>query len=289
MDYRKPTIALCYDFDQTLSPKSMQEYGFIDKLGMKSEEFWQKRGVLSKKYQSEAILTYLYLSVKEYQEKGLKLTKQDLVDFGKNIELFNGVDTWFKRINEFAKNLNVNVEHYVISSGLKPMIEGTSIAKEFKSIFACDFMYDEEGKPFWPAHSINYTTKTQFLYRINKGLLDTTTDDKVNESMDKELRPIPFSNIVYIGDSFTDIPCMRLTVRNGGHAIGVYNPKERVPDNVLGLVQDNRINFYAPADYSEFSMLDSIIKELILKIKYSYNLETETIKQKQEAKAVLKK
>ncbi|MGD9900915.1 MAG: HAD family hydrolase [Spirochaetales bacterium] len=281
---QKPTIAICYDFDQTLSPKSMQEYGYINKLGMSMDDFWVERAKLSQEYKSEAILTYLYLTMKSYKEKGLKLTRESLKALGKNIELFDGVTTWFKRINDFGKSINVNIEHYIISSGLMPMIEGTEIAKEFKSIFACDFMYEKDGEPFWPAHSINYTTKTQYLYRINKGLLDTTTDEKVNESMDKDLRPIPFSNIIYVGDSFTDIPCMRLTVKNGGHAIGVYNPSHGLPEKLLTLVRDDRINFYAPADYTENSMLDGIMKDIILKIKHSSNLNAHTVNQKYEAK-----
>ena len=250
MENKQPTIALCYDFDKTLSPENMQEYGFIQKLGLEPKAFWNITADISNKHFSDYVNSYMYYMIEAYKKQNLPLTKQTLFDNGKQIELFKGLDNWFKRINEFGKNLGVKVEHYIISSGLKAMIEGTSIAKEFKRIYACEFIYNENLEPLWPAQSINYTTKTQFLYRINKGLLDEI-DRAVNHPMKKELRPVPFSNIVYIGDSESDIPAMRLTVKNGGHAIGVFNPEKGRPDSLLKLVRDNRINFYAPADYTE--------------------------------------
>lgn len=285
-NFKRPTIAICYDFDKTLSPKDMQAYGFIDKLNMTPAEFWAEKEVLSEKHYSDGILTYMYYSVKKYQEKGLNLTRQDLVDLGKNIELFKGVKKWFERINKFGLELGVNIEHYIISSGITPILEGTEIAKEFKQIFACEFMYNDDGQPIWPALAVDYTTKTQFLYRINKGLLDIR-DSSVNAPMDKRKRPIPFKNIIYIGDSATDIPCMRLTVKSGGHAIGVYNPENKIPQILLELVRDNRINFFAPADYSEFGTMDTLIKEIILKIRHSNSLAEYTYSQKDEAKEKL--
>jgi len=277
----EPTIALCYDFDKTLSPRDMQEYGFIEQFHMSPDEFWGKKEVLGAKYNAESILSYLFYMMKMCKDNNIKLTRKSLVEWGKKVELYSGLETWFKRINEFGKSVGVNIEHYVISSGIKPMIEGTSIAKEFKRIFACDFMYDELDEPFWPAHAINYTTKTQFLFRINKGVLDGE-DNAVNAHMDKDLRPVPFSNIVYIGDSATDIPCMRLTVKSGGHSIGVYNPKNKISDYLLNLVKDDRINFYATADYTAGSELEQIVEEIILKIKHSTNLYVHTLAQKKE-------
>jgi hypothetical protein len=282
---KKPTIALCYDFDKTLSPKDMQEYGYLEKLNMKADDFWEERRLISEKHFSEQILTYMYLTMKKYREKNILLTRQDFIDNGKKIELFKGVEDWFKRINDFSDELGVNVEHYILSSGILPMIEGSKIAKEFKAIFACDFIYDEEGKPIWPAQAVNYTTKTQFLFRISKGILDIR-DDSVN--FPQKEKHVAFSNIIYIGDSATDIPCMRLAVKGGGHAIGVYDPNKPRPDQLLKLVETNRINFFAPADYSKNSLLDSIVKEIILKIKYSDSLNTHTIEQKKIAKKHLK-
>jgi 2-hydroxy-3-keto-5-methylthiopentenyl-1-phosphate phosphatase len=287
MSQKPATIALCYDFDKTLSPDNMQEYGFIQKLGLNPDQFWAKTGTISNKHFSDYVNSYMYYMIEAYKEQNFPLTKETLFENGKVIELFDGLETWFSRINEFGKNLGIKIEHYIISSGLKSMIEGTSIAKEFKRIYACEFIYNDKNEPIWPAQAINYTTKTQFLYRINKGLLDEI-DRAVNYPMEKTLRPVPFSNIVYIGDSESDIPAMRLTVKNGGHAIGVYNPKQERPTQLLELVRDNRINFYAPADYSENSMLDTIIKEIILKIKHTYHLDTQTLLQKEEAKQNLK-
>jgi 2-hydroxy-3-keto-5-methylthiopentenyl-1-phosphate phosphatase len=286
INQKHATIALCYDFDKTLSPENMQEYGFIQKLGMTPSEFWAQTAKISNEHFSDYVNSYMYYMIESYKEKGFKLTKQTLFENGKTIELFEGLGTWFKRINEFGEKLGIIIEHYIISSGLKSMVEGTTIAKEFKRIYACEFIYNKNDEPIWPAQTINYTTKTQFLYRINKGLLDVI-DRAVNYPMEKTLRPVPFSNIVYIGDSESDIPAMRLTVKNGGHAIGVYNPKHNRPAQLLELVRDNRINFYAPADYTEHSILDTIIKEIILKIKYSYSLDSQTIAQKEEAKEKL--
>jgi 2-hydroxy-3-keto-5-methylthiopentenyl-1-phosphate phosphatase len=279
---QKPTIALCYDFDKTLSPKNMQEFGLIQKLGLEPKAFWAKTAKLSDEHFCDYVNSYMYYMIKAYKENNLPLTKQSLVESGKSVQLFKGLETWFERINNFGDKLGIKIEHYVISSGLTSIIEGTKIADEFKRIYACEFIYDKDNKPIWPSQAVNYTTKTQFLYRINKGLLDSI-DNAVNYPMDKALRPVPFSNIVYIGDSESDVPAMRLTVKNGGHAIGVYNPELKRPSTLLELVRDNRINFYAPADYTEFSMLDSIIKEIILKIKHSYSLSTQTQDQKNEA------
>jgi hypothetical protein len=203
-----------------------------------------------------------------------------LTNCGKIIELFDGVKTWFNRVNKFAESVGVEIEHYIISSGIKEMIEGSVIAKEFKEIYACEFMYDENNMPIWPARALNYTNKTQFLYRINKGYLNCM-DDRVNDSMKEEIRRIPFKNMIYIGDSATDIPCMRLVFKSGGFAIGVYRPNAKMK-TMLELLDNNRINYFVPADYTKNSEIEKLVKEILQQIKHRSNLEEFSKQEKQE-------
>lgn len=261
----KPTVALIYDFDKTLSPKDMQAFGYIDKLGIEEELFWQMSNDISQEFKADRILSYMYLMIKTYKEKGIKLTRDYFVECGKNIQLFDGVETWFNRINQIGDDLGVKVEHYVVSSGLKEMIEGTSIAKYFKEIYAGYFIY-ENNEPIWPAFAINYTNKTQFIYRISKGLLNVN-DERVNDRMSYEQRPVPFSHMIYIGDSGTDIPCMRLIAKSGGYAIGVYQEQGKGKKYLESLLCEDRINYIAPANYEKNSELEKIVTAIMQSIK----------------------
>ena len=184
------------------------------------------------------------------------------MDYGAKVKLFPGVESWFRRIREYGKEKGVIVEHYIISSGLKEMIEGTQVAKEFEKIYASSFYYDKEGVAKWPAQVINYTSKTQFLFRIEKGTLDVN-DSAVNDYFEPENIRIPFRNMVYIGDSDTDIPCMKLVNTNLGHSIGVYNPETNDKKKVYKMLSDNRIKYFAPADYTPDSELDKLVKAII--------------------------
>ena len=166
----KPIVALMYDFDKTLSRSDMQDYGFIPALGMTPNEFWGETGKFQASTGVERILSYMYTMVKLCKDKGIKLTRETLNDMGKKIQYFDGVSTWFDRINAFGESLGVQIEHYIISSGTKEILEGCSIAKHFKYMFGCEFYFDPETKePVWPKLAINYTMKTQFIYRIRKG------------------------------------------------------------------------------------------------------------------------
>lgn len=268
---RLPKVALIYDFDRTLSPKDMQAYGYIDKLGVSEDIFWGMCDKFCAKHNVDRILGYMYVMVNEYKKMGITVTKSSLMECGKDIELYDGVLTWFERINEFGKSVGVDIEHYVVSSGIKEMIEGSQIAKYFKEIYAGYFVYDENERPIWPALAINYTSKTQYIYRINKGILNVN-DNSVNDYMDHSTRPIPMTNMIYIGDSATDIPCMRLIMKAGGYSVGVYNKGGRGETYLKELLGENRINFIAPTDYSEGSDLESIVKEIILTVKHKDNL-----------------
>lgn len=221
----RPVIAICYDFDKTLSPDDMQAQGYIQAVGYDVKKFWEESNALAKDNDMDSNLAYMLKMVQEAE--GILIPKKNqLADYGAKVQLFPGVQDWFEKIRFFGEEKGVLIEHYIISSGLKEMIEGTVMAKkgEFKRIYASSFYFNERGIAKWPAQAINYTNKTQFLFRISKGVLDIN-DPGVNDYFRPEELRIPFRNIIYIGDSATDIPCMKLVNANGGHSIGVYNPE----------------------------------------------------------------
>lgn len=254
-------IALMYDFDKTLCTKDMQEYTFIPNLGITAGEFWSEANKLREVDKMDQVLTYMYLMVKKTEDIGYHLTKDYLKDMGDKVELFPGVTSFFERINAYGREKGITVEHYIISSGVKEIIEGSKIGKYFKRIYASEFYYDEKGHAVWPKIAINYTNKTQFLMRINKGILDTADDYRINKKMEEKDRRIAISNMIYIGDGLTDVPCMKLTKDGGGVSIAVYTDKsEKVAKE---LYEDERINYMAKADYSEGSKIDMIVKKTI--------------------------
>ena len=268
MIVRKPvTIAIAYDFDGTLSPGNMQEHGFLPNIGMSPIKFWNEADQLAKKHEADSVLTYMNLMLTKAKEAGVPVGRQDFRDHGKSVKLFEGVKPWFQRINKYGKSAGLKAEHYIISSGLHEMIEGTPIAHEFKKIYASSFKYDANDVAEWPALAINFTTKTQYLFRINKGVLDVYDNKKINEFVPMEERPIPFKRMIFIGDGETDIPCFSLVKSLGGHSIAVYKPRTKgAKAKAERLVRDGRVNFVAPADYSSGSHIDDIVKALIDKI-----------------------
>ncbi len=257
----KPVIAICYDFDKTLSPDDMQAQGYIQSVGCEIEDFWKESNSLAEDNEMDQNLAYMFTMKRKAHGKFV-LNKQALIKYGSRVKLFPGVDTWFKRMREYGESKGVIVEHYIISSGLKEMIEGTKVANEFEKIYASSFYYDKDGVALWPAQAINYTSKTQFLFRIEKGTLDMN-DAAVNDYFEPENIRIPFRNMIYIGDSDTDIPCMKLVNSNSGHSIGVYNPQSKDKRKVYKMMEDNRIGYFAPADYTENSELDRLVKTII--------------------------
>ncbi len=257
----KPKIGILYDFDKTLCTTDMQEYSFIKNLGMDSGEFWGEAAKLTKKHELEKILSYMFVMIRECKKRGIPLTEEYLRKCGENVVLFKGVTTWFDRINEFGEQMGVEIEHYIISSGTYEIIQGTPIAKYFKRIYACRYMYDENGEAIWPALAINYTLKTQYIYRISKGILDATDDYNLNRVQDESLRRIPYRNLIYIGDGMTDIPCMKMVKERGGKSIALYAAGKS--ETVKPLVDDERINYVCVADYSKDSTLEKIVKLMI--------------------------
>ena len=257
----KPTIGILYDFDKTLCTTDMQEYDFIKNLGMNSDEFWGEAAKLTREHEVEKILAYMMIMIRECKNRGIPLTEEYLRSCGENVVLYKGVLSWFDRINAYGESLGVNIEHYIISSGTYEIIQGTPIAKYFKRIYACRYMYDENGEAVWPALAINYTLKTQYIYRISKGILDVTDDYNLNRLQDESLRRIAYRNMIYIGDGMTDIPCMKMVKQKGGKSIALYASGRS--ETVKPLVDDDRINYVCVADYSQNSTLEKIVKLMI--------------------------
>lgn len=258
---KKPILAICYDFDKTLSPDDMQAQGYIQSVNYEVSDFWKESNKLAADNDMDQNLAYMYM-MRDKSRGKLVFNKETLRDEGSKVKLFPGVKTWFDRINEYGTAKDVIVEHYIISSGLKEMIEGTEVAKHFKKIYASSFYYDDRGEAVWPAQVINYTNKTQFLFRIVKGVLDINNQE-VNSHFEANQYHIPFRNMVYIGDSDTDIPCMKLVNVNGGHSIGVYNAETKDKCKVFRMLDEDRIKYFAQADYTAGSKLEKLVKQII--------------------------
>ena len=273
----RPIVAIMYDFDKTLCTKDMQDYSFIPSLGMTESEFWSFANELGTNEHMDSVLAYMYAMVKMSKDKNIPILRQKLVDMGRNVELFSGVESWFERISDFGSEQGVQVEHYVISSGMKEIIEGTSISKYFKSIFACEFLYDENGNGIWPKTDVNYTNKTQFVYRINKGVLDVANDNDLNRSMPDDSKRVPFCNMIYIGDGLSDVPCMKMMKAYGGYSIAVYQNRD---SKVEDLLRNDRVDYIYPADYRDGTGLDSTVKNIIRKMAVSDILFNEKCVQK---------
>jgi len=267
-----------YDFDKTLCTKDMQEYTFIPSISESAKSFWTKTDEIAKQEKMDPILTYMYLMIRMSKDKHNPISRDVFVNAGKDIKLFPGVITWFDRINEFGDAHGVQVEHYIISSGLREIIEGSPIADRFKEIYACEFHYDENGAADWPKMAVNYTNKTQFLFRINKGMLNLGDTGNINAFTPEDERRVPFRNMIYIGDGMTDVPCMKLVNLNGGVSIAVYQGKKK--DTVRALLKDKRVNYIAKADYDEGKELEGLVQDVIIKMASVNTLVERSKKQK---------
>lgn len=277
---RNNIIAIMYDFDKTLCTRDMQEYTFLPNLGIKPNDFWNEANKLRENNKMDQVLSYMYLMFRKMVDNNRSLKRDYLNQMGENIELFPGVVDWFQRIDEYGKSLGFEIEHYIISSGLKEIIEGSEIGNNFKCIFASEFFYNEDGNAMWPKLAVNYTNKTQFLMRINKGILDISDDNKLNDKMLENERRISTSNMIYLGDGLTDVPCMKLTKENGGVSIAVYTDKNY--KTARKLLNDGRINYMVPADYREDTEIDKIIKKTIKAMVINTELKNITYKQANE-------
>lgn len=272
---RKPIIALIYDFDGTLSPGNMQEFGFIQAVGQTPAEFWTKSDSIAIGQDASNVLAYMKLMFDEARKNNIPLRRKEFKEFGKHIQLYEGVEEWFRIINEYGASRGVVIEHYINSSGLKEIIEGSSIADEFKHIFAGSFIYDENGEAEWPGIAVDYTAKTQFLFKISKGIFSSRDNKKVNESIADEKKRIPFSHMIYFGDGDTDVPCMKIVNMFGGHSIAVFDPEnEKKRAQTQKLLRQGRVRFITPAVYTKDSRTYKIICSIIDKIKADCELDS---------------
>ena len=274
---RNNIIAIMYDFDKTLCTRDMQEYTFLPNLGIEVSDFWNEANKLRENNKMDQVLTYMYLMFRKTVDNNRSLKRTYLNEMGKNIELFPGVMEWFDRINEYGKSLGFEVGHYIISSVLKEIIEGSKIGDKFKQIYASEFFYNEDGNAMWPKLAVNYTNKTQFLIRINKGILDISDDNSLNNKMLDDDKRISTSNMIYIGDGYTDVPCMKLTKENGGVSIAVYTDKNY--ETAKKLLKDERINYLVKSDYTDGSEIDEIVKKTIKSMAINTELKNITYKQ----------
>jgi len=272
-----PIIALLYDFDKTLCTQDMQNYAFIPSLGLAPGDFWKIANDFGHKEKMDSVLAYMFTMLRESEKRGLPLTRKSLNHCGRNISFFPGVLDWFHRLNKYGELLGVCVEHYVISSGLREIIDGSTIASEFKEIYASEFLYDDQNHPVWPKLAVNFTAKTQFVYRINKGVLDVSDDRTLNDSMPDDSKRVPFTNMIYLGDGLSDVPCMKMMRAYGGQAIAVYQAVNR--KGVEQLLRQGRVDFIYPADYREGSALEITVKNIIRKMAVSHQLTDENILQ----------
>ena len=278
MAQKKPIIALLYDFDKTLCTKDMQEYTFIPDVGLTAEAFWKASDGLAKGRKMDGVLSYMLRMLQYARQAGRSVHRDAFVRHGQALEFFPGVPEWFDRINSYGEACGAQVEHYIISSGLHEIIEGSAIYGKFKEVFACEFFYDESGAAIWPKNVVNYTTKTQFVYRIKKGVLDISNDEDLNRHMPEEEQRVPFRNMIYIGDGLTDVPCMKLVKTSGGYSIAVYGPERR--EKAAELLTHERVDFVFPADYSEGSPLDATVMAMIQKMVLTDALTAESLRQK---------
>lgn len=264
---KNKNVAFIYDFDGTLAHGNIQEYNFIPALNMTDEEFWQEVDELKVKNNMENVLAYMYLMLKKAEANNISVKKSAFLEYGKSVVFYDGVEEWFDRINVYGKGLGLNIHHYIVSSGIKEMIEGTNIRDKFERIYACSFLYNIDEIAKWPAVSVNYTNKTQFLYRINKGIFEVY-DTSINDKMEEDKKAIPFTNMIYFGDGLTDVPCMKLVKDNGGNSIAVYEN-----DNTLAnkLLTDGRVNFAGRAIYTENSDIDKFVKQVLNNVKDKNN------------------
>jgi len=266
--------ALIYDFDGTLARGNMQEVTFIPSVGMGIGDFWGEADRLTRQADGDNILMYMQLMLQRARENGDPISRATLRDHGHDVKLFDGLRTdltgpgWFDRINAFGVQYGLDIEHYIISAGIEEMIDGCPIRDAFRHVFASKFVYDEAGTAIWPAVGVNYTTKTQYLFRINKGVLNHWDHERINRFIPDDERPVPFERMIFLGDGDTDVPTMKMMHTKGGFSIAVYDPRnsERDQQKIYSLISEDRVNFVAAADYREGSALDLIVKGLVGRI-----------------------
>ncbi len=262
--------AIIYDFDGTLAKGNVQEHSFLPDLGISPETFWANVKRQAAKHDADEILTYMWLMLKAAAEAGKPVMRTAFEEHGLSTPLFQGVEEWFGRINAYGAERGLVVEHYIISSGNLELIKGSPICKHFRHVFASKFIFDAEGRAIWPGMAINYTTKTQFLFRINKGIDNSWDGSAINRWIPMGERPVPFERMIFIGDGDTDIPAMKMVRHQGGHSIAVFDPEAfaepRSQEKLHRLIAEDRVHHVAPADYRGNSQLDVVVRGILGRI-----------------------
>ncbi len=265
--------ALVYDFDGTLARGNMQDVALLPQLGVKTPAqiaaFWKAVLTQNTADDGDHTLAYLRHLVEAGRESGHPITYKLLQSCGAKLSYFDGVTDWFDRIDAFGKSVGLEIEHYVVSAGNREIVEGSPIYSKFKNVFGCKYHYDKKGEAVWPSVVVNYTTKTQFLFRINKGIENHWDYKAVNEWMPGEDRPIPFSRMIFIGDGDTDVPSFKMMMVQGGTSIAVFDPDEwadKGHSKTHDLIAEQRVHFVAPADYTETSQLDIVVRGVLDRI-----------------------
>ena len=265
------TIAIIYDYDQTLSPTYMQDEALFPVFGINPSHFWQRCGELVREQGFDNELAYMKVLLDCLEMD--RPTNARLRELGERLNFYKGLPEMFVEFQngllaEEHLELGISVEHYIVSSGLKPLIEGSRLAPYIRKIFGCEFAVDERDRITFPKRVISHTQKTQFLFRINKGMLEM--DEDVNDHMAPELRPVPFQNMVYVGDGPTDVPCFTVMRRNGGQAIAVYNPEDPTRASFKKCYQlcthADRVKNIAPSDFRQGSHLRLLLEEMVREI-----------------------
>jgi phosphoserine phosphatase len=266
--------ALIYDFDGTLAPGNIQEHSLLPSyLGTSPQTFWDEVAREKQAHDADEILVYLRLLLEHARRRGLSITRSVLTEHGAKTPFFDGVTSWFERIDAYARERGLELEHYVVSSGNEEMIRGSKIGRHFRTVFASRYRYDENGNAIWPAVAVNYTTKTQYLFRINKGVDNSWNNEPVNRWIPMAERPMPFERMIYLGDGDTDIPSMKMVRHQGGHSIAVFDPqkwdapdperRESFKQKAYNLIAEDRAHFVVPADYRDGSQLDITVKGIL--------------------------
>ena len=259
------TIALVYDFDGTLSPQPMQEYTVLPKIGVEPAKFWEVVNREARESESDPMLVYMRHIIEALEREKVDVKRADFARMASSIVYFPGVTTWFGRMNAYVARRSkrrVKLKHYLISAGQKEILDGVPIRRHFRRIYASEYHFNHHGVATFPKRLVTDTMKTQFLFRINKGIENVS--DSINEHMPESERPIPFPNMVYVGDGMTDVPSMALTKKNGGHAVAVYNPRgERGRATCVKLLDAGRVDFVAEADYRKASRLSRRVELLL--------------------------
>ncbi len=274
---KQNTIALVYDFDGTLIPKTMQEYTIIPRLKLNSNEFWSQIIKEANDTEGEIMMIYMRQLITRAESMNIKITKEEFKLMASKIKYFKGVETWFDNINKYikSKHQRIKVAHYVISAGHHEILESTSIRNKLANVFGSQYYFDNKGRATFPKNVVTDTAKTQFLFRINKG--KEKVSDSINSHMPEHERPIPFENMIYIGDGLTDVPSMALIKKQNGHAVSVYPKNSKEQKKVSAdLLSAKRVDFIAEANYTKSSILYKRICLLVdmisARIKYTNEL-----------------